>query len=153
MFDQLNHHEYLQLLEIGETDDWKFRLVIAEAGVSESLGSPTVEEESNDAVSELLKDTKPIEVTDTSKRYEIIFNDYITYSVSNESYSTGGEDEVFEGKYARVYTKSVFLEYVANSTFATEDFPGPFKHYGFCCLDHIVDVASMEAPVVSILNA
>ena len=153
MFEELNKHKYLDLLEIGETDEWEFRLVIAEASTIENSPDVTPEEESNEKIRKLLYESKPIEVTESSKRYEIVFRDYITYSVTNESYASGSDSEKYEGKLARIYSKSAFLNYVANSTFATSDYPGPFKHYGFCCLNHIIDVASVEPPNVKAINA
>jgi len=153
MFEELNKHKYLDLLEIGETDEWEFRLVIAEAGTVENSPAVTPEEEPNDKIRKLLNESKPIEVTESSKLYEIVFGDYITYSVTNESYASVGEAEKYEGKLARIYSKSAFLDYVANSTFATSDYPGPFKHYGFCCLNHIIDVASVDPPKVKVINA
>jgi len=153
MFEELNKHKYLDLLEIGETDEWEFRLVIAEAGTVENPPAVTPEEEPNDKIRKLLNESKPIEVTESSKLYEIVFGDYITYSVTNESYASVGEAEKYEGKLARIYSKSAFLDYVANSTFATSDYPGPFKHYGFCCLNHIIDVASVDPPKVKVINA
>ena len=153
MFKQLNEHEYLELLEVGETDEWEFRIVIAEAGIIENPEPLTEKEEPNKEIRELLNASKPIEVTESSKRYEIIFDDYVSYSVTNESYAIAGKNDKFEGKSARIYTQSAFLDYVANSTYATNDFPGPFKHYGFLCLDHIVDVASVDEPRIKLLNA
>ena len=153
MFEELNKHKYLDLLEIGETDEWEFRLVIAEAGAAENSPPVTPDEEANDNIRKLLNESKPIEVTKSSKLYEIVFSDYITYSVTNESYSNECEPDTYEGNLARIYSKSTFLDYVANSTFATSDYPGPFKHYGFCCLNHIIDVVSMEPPKVKVINA
>lgn len=153
MFEQLNKHKYIDLLEIEETEDWCFRLVIAEACVSTKLDATSIEKEANEGIKKLLSESCPIEVTEKSKKYEIIFDDYITYSCINESYASLDENEIFEGKLARVYSKSRFLDYVASSTFATQDYPGPFNHYGFRCLNHIVDVASMERPRILEINA
>ncbi len=153
MFDELNRHKYLDLIEIGETYEWSFRLVIAEACVIENSLSLTPEEEPNDELRKLLNERKPIEVTESSKLYEVVFDDYITYSVTNESYADAGENEEYEGTLARIYSKSAFLDYVANSTLATSDYPGPFKHYGFCCLNHIIDIASTEPPTVKLINS
>jgi len=153
MFEELNKHKYLELEEIGEANEWDFRLIIAEADTIE--GSPPVmpEQEPDDLVRKLLNESVPIKVTENSKRYEIVFNNYITYSVTNESYAIEGKDDQYEGKLVRIYTKSEFLNYIANSTFATSDYPGPFKHYGFCCLNHIIDVVSVVAPTIKVINA
>jgi len=153
MFEELNSHKYLELLEIGETDEWAFRFHIAEAGTMDNSPPVTPEEEPNDKIRKLLNESKPIEVTKSSKLYEVAFNDYIIYSVTNESYANAGENAEYEGKLARIYSKSAFLDYVANSTFATSDYPGPFKHYGFCCLNHIIDIASIEPPTVKVIFA
>lgn len=149
MFEQMNQHKYLDVLEVGETEDWDFRILIAEVGVIENSAPITAAEEPNKVLRTMLNESKPLEVTDSSRIYEVRFSDYITYSVRNESYTSIGPDEVFSGRLARVYTKSAFLEYVASGTFATADYPGPFKHYGFCCLNHIIDVAATEPPTVT----
>lgn len=152
IFNEINEHKYLELLEIGETEDWYLRLVFAEAIVADIYGLASKEELPNDAVRELVNSSQPIEVTKNSKVYEILFEDYITYSVINESYISGSEDEEYTGSLARVYTKSDFLDYIKKVTFATQEFPGPFKHYGFCCGDHVIDVASVEAPSIRKIN-
>jgi hypothetical protein len=41
-----------------------------------------------------------------------------------------------------------FLDYVANGTSASEDYPGPFRHIGINCLNHIIDVVSDVVPRV-----
>ena len=148
MFEDINQHRYLNLLEIGETEEWELRLVVAEAMVVEEASLVSVDAEPNEAIRELITSSRPIKVTDASAVYEIVFSDYILYSVINESYVSGCEGEEYEGRLARVYTKSAFLEYVQKSTFATEEYPGPFKHYGLCCSDHIVDIAAVEPPRV-----
>lgn len=151
-FREINDHEYLELLEIGETDEWALRLVLAEAIVSEIYGLASKTEEPNDSIRELINSSKPIGLTKESKLYEILFDDYITYSVINESYISGSDNEEYTGDLARIYSKSDFLDYVQKVTFATQEFPGPFKHYGFCCGNHVVDVASVEEPKIRMIN-
>ena len=152
MFEQLNEHKYLDLLAIGETKDMDLRLVIAEAIVSEKSATFTAELEPNEILREMLNECNPIETTSLSKCYEIVFSDPIASSIINESYSFKNEKEQFEGKLARIYTTSTFLDYISNATIATADYPGPFKHYGFVCLNRVVDVVSMEPPLVKKIN-
>ena len=83
------------------------------------------------------------------EKYRIYFDTYIAYSVVNESYDNGNGNEKFEGEKIRVYSQSNFLEYVKKDTFATEEYPGEFKHYGFISLNHIVNVASEEQPEIT----
>lgn len=47
------------------------------------------------------------------------------------------------------FTASQYLEYIAKASFATEKYPGPYKHWAIYTSDHIVDVASQVDPVVS----
>ena len=140
-FDLINQHRYLYLTGASEPKDNALKLVIAEAKLSDSrecirIGSLELE------------DTAPIVVADTSSIYEIVFDQYIAFSIRNESYSQIDEEEEFEGRLACVYSKSKFLDYVRASTIASDDYPGPFKHYGFNCLNHIVDIVSATPPKI-----
>jgi len=152
MFSAMNQHKYLDMLEIQETYKDSLRIVIAEAGVSDNDPNISSEEEPNDALRKLLNKSKPIEVTGNSAHYEIIFEGYISYAVTNESYA-GGIEEKFEGRLVRVYSESAFLNYIGQGTFATSEYPGPFVHYGFCCLNQIIDVVAEKPPRVKLINA
>jgi hypothetical protein len=140
------------MIEIHETYKDCLRIVIAEAGVSDAAPQLSLEEEPNEALRKILNESKPIEATDSSVRYEIVFDDYIAYTVTNESYA-GGIEEKFEGRLARVYSESAFLNYISQGTFATAEYPGPFIHYGFCCLNQIIDIVSERSPTVKLINA
>ncbi|MEH7098233.1 hypothetical protein [Neobacillus vireti] len=76
------------------------------------------------------------------------FDNYISYSVTNESFTVWDEYEEFEGKAFRIYIKSCFLDYIQNSTIASEVYPGPFKHYGMVCIDHIINIVSISEPTI-----
>jgi hypothetical protein len=151
MFHAMNKHKYLDMIEIKETYSDCLRIVIAEAVVSNITSEISPQQESNEVLRNLLNESKPINVTDESARYEIVFDDYIAYVVTNESYA-GGIDEKFEGRLARVYSESAFLNYISQGTFATAEYPGPFVHYGFCCLNQIIDIVAEHPPVMRIIN-
>ena len=139
LLELINQHRYLYLIEICEPEDNVLRLTLAEAKVSglrENIIVGSLE----------IEDAGHIVVADDSSIYEIIFDQYLAYSVRNESYTQLDKEEEFEGHLACIYTKSKFLDYVRVSTFACDDYPGPYKHYGFNCLNHIVDIASMSSP-------
>ena len=95
-----------------------------------------------------IEGSRAIITTDSSRVYQVYFPSYIAYSVLNESYTSADEYEEFEGKNYRVYSKSRFIDYVTQGTFATADYPGQFKHYGFVCLNHIIEVASQDEPTI-----
>ncbi|HEY8560759.1 MAG TPA: hypothetical protein VIL74_10330 [Pyrinomonadaceae bacterium] len=90
---------------------------------------------------------------ETCYAYEIIFESYIAYSVLNESFACVDESEIYSGNLFRVYSKSNFLEYLKSATFASKDYPGEFKHYEIAALNHIVEIASVDAPQIGILRA
>jgi hypothetical protein len=99
-----------------------------------------------------LGDSYPVYADENSPIVQIDFQTYIAYSIRNESYTSWDNYDVFEekiGKIFGIYKKSRYLDFISVGTFATVDFPGPFKHYGICCLDHIIDIVSISEPVVS----
>ena len=151
MFSSMNEHKYLDMIEIQETHEKCLRIVIAEAGTTDRERPLTSKEEPIEALRKILNDSKPIKVTDNSAHYEIVFDDYIAYAVTNECYAEH-DKEVYDGILARIYSKSAFLDYVSQGTFATFDYPGPFKHYGFCCLNQIIDVVSEQPPEIRLFN-
>ena len=81
---------------------------------------------------------------------EIQFDSYIGFSIRNESYTLWDEYEDFEGKIFRLFQRSRYLDFIRSSTFATDDYPGPYKHYGIAGLNHIIDIVSIEEPVIRI---
>jgi len=93
-------------------------------------------------------DSYSIDIDVNKPVIQIDFDSYIGYSILNESFTVWDEYEEFAGKIFRIYTKSRYLDFISKGTFASEDFPGPYKHYGVSCLDHIVDVVSVSEPTV-----
>ena len=118
------------------------RLVVDEALVIDR-------EESLEINGVILAGIRPIEVTGESKKFEVIWETYVTYAVRDESYCSWDESEEWSGERLRIYSKSKFLDFVAAGTFASDDYPGPFKHYQILCGNHVIDVASQDAPVVT----
>lgn len=86
--------------------------------------------------------------TPHSRLFEILWDNYVAYCVTNESYAMPGESEEFSGRFARLYSKSNFLDHVSRATLARDEYPGPLKHVGIVSECHIVDVVSTESPRV-----
>jgi len=78
-------------------------------------------------------------------RFRVKFVDYLTFAITNESYAQPEKDEDYSKK-LRKYDTSTFLEYIRASTWATQDYPGPFTHYALVCSDHVINVASGAPP-------
>jgi hypothetical protein len=142
----IDSHSYLYLTAIQELEGNRLRLRVKEARAS---GKP----ESIQVGGVTLKDATPILVEEAFAEYEVEFEAYIAYSVRNEGYTSMDGEEEREGRLFCVYQRSKFLDYVRASTFASDEYPGRFTHYGLNCLDHIVDVASVLAPEIRILGA
>lgn len=140
-FDQINKSKYLYLESITEPEDNTLRLVLAEA----TSNGP---EHDIEIAGKTISGLRDIEATKGCAIYEILFAEYICYNVANESYADNAPQDKYMGKLARLYESSAYLEFMGVSTFATSDYPGPFSHYGFCCLNHCVDVISTTKPEI-----
>ena len=90
----------------------------------------------------------PIETTGESRFFEIVWRNYLGYTVLNESYASVSAEDHCEGTRFRVYSKSRFIDYMHRATFASDEHPGPTRHYCVACEDHILHVLSVEAPAV-----
>ncbi|WP_229753383.1 hypothetical protein [Paenibacillus segetis] len=95
-----------------------------------------------------IKDSYSINIDESLPLIQIDFETYVGYSNRNESFTSWDEYEEFEGKIFRIYINSRYLDFIKVSTFASEDYPGPFKHYGITCLNHVVDVVSVSEPII-----
>lgn len=84
----------------------------------------------------------------SSSLIQVNFNSYIAYSIRNEFFTSWDDYEEFGGKTFRIYKKSRYLDFISNGIFASKDFARPYKHYGICCIDHVVDIISTSEPVV-----
>ncbi|WP_430965317.1 hypothetical protein [Spongiimicrobium sp. 2-473A-2-J] len=91
--------------------------------------------------------SRPVYHNENSDVFKVIFDEYIAYSVINESYESLGGTE-YIGQRIRIYSKSNFLDYVKADTFASPNYPGEFKHYAFISLNHIVNVVSTVEPKI-----
>lgn len=140
--------KHLYLGSISEPEDNSLRVVLLEAMDGEP---PTTEQLENNELSKLLKGARAVVHSPGSRVFELVWPSYVGYSVQNESYARAEpEESVGEGRLLVVYTNSVYLRYLSKSTFASAEYPGPFKHWAVHCLNHVVNVASVDEPVVTL---
>jgi hypothetical protein len=135
MFAQLDECAYLDLTGISEPGRNSLRLVVEELQVSFQPAA------------------QKIEHTESCRVFEITWETYISYRVASDSYARVKDYEVYEGRFARVYSKSDFLNDIRRDTFADDKYPGPFKHISLVCMHHIVDVVSVSEPRVRLAKA
>jgi len=132
----------LYLREIGETKQNCLRLLIEEAFVMP-------EEVSVEFAGTEIANCHLVGPTANSRVFEIIWDNYVAYSLTNESYATRNESEEFSGRFARLYSKSHFLDYISRATLADKEYPGPLLHVELVCECHIIDVVSTRFPEVT----
>jgi hypothetical protein len=137
------HSLFLQ--EIGEPQENMLRLLLVEAKRSD-------EAESMQVGGAMIEDLHRVQATDESRAFELIWNQYILYAVTNESFaSPNGEKTEDSGRLLRCYSQSPFLDYVARTTLATKEYPGPYTHVRVLSENHIVDVVSTVIPSLRVL--
>jgi len=147
--DALRSCEYLYLGAISEPGSNDLCIEVLEARVGEAATEADVADEQDERLRSLLLGSSPIEHFDDCRTFSLYWSTYICYGVVNESYSSG-EPETRKGKGRLLveYENSNFLDYLAVATFATEDYPGPYRHWAIQCLNRTIDVASQVQPVV-----
>ena len=133
----------LYLTEMHEPFDGAIRLVVTEAelGAAENIQIGGAD----------FGEGQPIVISDDSRRFEILWNSYVTYAVCNESYRTAEASEIFVSHF-RQHFKSAFLHYVSSTTLADAIHPGKLQHWELITLNHCVDVVSMDAPSIRLIE-
>lgn len=145
----LNRAECFYLRHISEPTENSLRLVVEEARVNRSkLGGGSA---SRNQFSEILKDASPIEVMEGCRTFELSWDRYIAYLVTEELVGSAGDhgDEVYTGNLFRIYSKSHFLDHLGRDT---RGHIGPLTHYKLICLNHLIDVASCSPPEIRLLG-
>jgi hypothetical protein len=142
MWEAIDSCKWIFLREIGEPEENSLRLVIEEAKADGPAENREI------LPGKVIRGTRAIESDASCRAFELVWPSYVSYSVRNESFCTLDKEGVWEGRLFCRYSKSHFLDYVARATFASADYPGPLRHWGVNCLNHIVDVVSTAEPRV-----
>lgn len=127
-------------MSIGEPSNNDLRLVLLESKTQ----SAVLETDFGPAHS--------VEPDDTSRGFELTWWRYVAYSVRNESYFKSEDVAAFSAGPIGVATNSAYLSYVAATTFATDDYPGPLTHWFVNAEWHCVDIVSDTRPEVRELD-
>jgi len=144
LFAEINKYKYLYLQDINSVDDISLNINLTVGEVSDQEEELTIN-------GVTLRGLRPILKND-SIRIEIVFPSYVAYNVSSESYIVGNEYDLFEGKLAREYSKSRYLDYIKDNTIADDVYPGKLRHFGFCSEWHIIDVVAINEPKINIIS-
>jgi len=138
-FEELDKQKNLLLTNIFEPEENSLQLEISVTKLDD-LKELTINGTDFGLATEIINDNTNI--------FKIVFQSYIGYSVINESYDDNGLNEIYKGKSFRIYDKSNFLNYLKSETFATHEYPGKFSHYKIITLNHTINVASQEKPII-----
>ncbi|MFA6116796.1 MAG: hypothetical protein WC729_22550 [Sphingomonas sp.] len=133
---QLPTKHALWVVEYGETDENELTISLIEAKIS----SEVVHTEFGSA--------HPIYPDESSSVFTVTWSDYVAFAVRNESFALPEEGAALGyglGKKAH----SHFRTYVAASTFADDEYPGPLTHWFLNAERHCFDVISANAPGIS----
>jgi hypothetical protein len=150
--DAIRSCKYLYLDAIREPEQNQLSIVLLEAIAGATLTEEDFAAEPNESIRAMLAGSKAIEHVEGCMKFELSWQRYIGYSVVNESYSNGEpESSNGRGRLLVEYEKSNYLEYLSRASFASTDYPGPFKHWAIHCLNHTIDVASQDAPIARVL--
>ena len=102
---------------------------------------------------ETIEGTRPIEVTDRSRRIRIEFSNVLTYQVTDESYAqpASGKIEEVAGRILCQHTGSEYLEYVQQNSLIKHLVDDPVQHYSLNLADDIIDVITTANPSVDLI--
>lgn len=139
MAKNINTAKYLYLDKIIEENELELRIYVNEA-VPDTSQSENIEG---------IEGCIPVITNETCARYELVFENYVGYSVRNESYTSMDSKEKYMGNLFRLYTNSRFLDYIQSTCIAPDILAPRLKHYEIVCLSHIIDVATEHIPAVS----
>lgn len=118
---------FVFLSDINELDHNGLRLI-----VSERVPTDIVERVHVGEVA--LAEGTRIAIASSSRHFELVWKQYLAYSVLNESYASVWQEEDI-GERFRVFSRSRFLDYFASVSFASDGHPGRTTHYGVHCED------------------
>ncbi|MDN5710588.1 MAG: hypothetical protein L0G95_14185 [Planococcus sp. (in: firmicutes)] len=92
----------------------------------------------------------------TMDRWHIDFHSYAMYSVTCEDFTAPYAADTHTGHALRIYQQSDLLTYLTQRVNIKEQERQRtihYKHYGFFCMEHQVDIVSSEEPIIALFSA
>jgi len=150
--DRIRSCDYLYLDSLTEPSANVVKIILLEAKAVSPVDTDKVASEYNlPELRSILAGSRNIEHSPGCSRFELVWETYIAYSIVNESYSNGEPDTSVAVGGQRLFvefSRSQYLEYLAKASFASADYPGPYRHWAIYCQDHTIDIASQAEPVI-----
>ena|SRR5216110_253657 len=129
---------WMFLTDLHEPEENSLRVAVAEAIAvqrSESTSGP-------------VSSMAPILITSDSRRFELVWRDYVGYSVRNESFAQSDKDGPSSVGAFSERNSPAYLRFLEETTFATSVVQKPMRHWAINCLNHCIDVVSFDAPII-----
>ncbi|MGD0801281.1 MAG: hypothetical protein ABR906_08205 [Terracidiphilus sp.] len=148
---RMNRVEYLFLRSLHEFGICQLEMVVDEAVVNEGSRGKLNNSYLPPDLEFIYKDAAPIETVEGCMAFRLYWKRFAAYLVTEECVGSCGnyQDEVYEGKRFRLYSKSHFLEHLARDTGAHTK---PLLHFKIVCEHQMIDVASEEPPTIEIIS-
>lgn len=89
-----------------------------------------------------------LEIKPESEVVRLSFTDFVSYAVTEEMFTQHSDRQISVGQWLRIFSKSFFLDFVGQTTWATSNFPGRLVHYQIYTLDHTIDVITSSPPEI-----
>lgn len=137
----INEADYLFLQYVSEPEVNLLALIVEEGMLSGNIES-----------TEITRDVQRIVSAPYCRSYEILWENYVSYNIMNESYGIVAHDQIYEGKKWRIYSKSEYMNFIKKTSFASEEYPGPLTHWCILTEHHLIDVISWKEPKIRLLE-
>jgi hypothetical protein len=144
--EELESCQTLFLVGICEPFENQLQILLQEAKTHQDQPRPTIIAGVDLGIS------YPIGPAEDSRFFQLDWQKYIAYLVTDESYGVYPVGEQFTGKNLRVFADSAYLRFLRETTNATDGYPGPYQQYEIVSQMHVVDVAAEEPPEITILS-
>lgn len=129
--------------------DFDFVLVAAiREGSNNDLSVVVVEGKAGEPVPTMFGPASPIGPQKTSRAFALTWWEYVAYGVRNESFFKWEDGETLQSRWFGTRTDSAYLRYVADSTFATDHYPGGLTHWFLYGSHHCIDVVATQPPEI-----
>jgi len=141
--------KYLYLDRLFEPSENQLSIRVLEATGGGPVPSAVIDAERLVPLKEILMKASSIEHRAGCRIFEITWPSYIGYSVRNESFAIAElENSTGFSHFFCEYASSTYLNYLKQASWACNDHPGSYKHWAVNCLNHIIDIASVEEPQI-----
>lgn len=140
-FDEINGLKYLFFVKLSEPEDNRLSIIVKEATVSKRAADVIIGNKN-------IGSAKRINYNGSGNKYEIYFNTYAAYSIIDESFYMFKDNQERLGRLLCIYSKSNYIEYIRMNTIVEHIREGELKHYAINCLNHIIDIITIDEPVI-----